>query len=182
MKFIILFISIILLGLIIYTLLQPDRFRVSRSIVVNVSPQQIFPQIDNLRNFNQWNPWAKMDPKSKETFDGPDHGVGAKMSWEGSPKVGKGSMTITEVRSNEYVQCEMKFIEPMAAVHTAEFNLHKDAANDVTTVTWSLSGENGFFGKLMSLIFSQDKMIGEPFEQGLKELKERLESETASAS
>ena len=162
------FISILFL----IALMQPDEFRVSRSLAIKASPEKIFPEINNLRAFNSWNPWSKMDPKSVETFEGPDEGVGAKLSWQ-SDKMGKGSMLNIVSRPHEFVQYRMEFIEPFKATHTAEFTLNPESNG--TVVTWTMYGEKDFLSKVIGLVMSMDTMIGGPFEDGLNKLKEKIE-------
>lgn len=173
LKVIVLGFLVVCFVLLAVILMQPDEFRVSRSLPINASAEKIFPEINNLRSFNEWNPWAKIDPDSKETYTGPAEGVGAKMSWEGGRKAGKGSMTNTESRPHEFVRFRMEFVEPFEATHTAEFVLQPEGEG--TVVTWSIYGEKTFIGKAMGLVLSTDKMIGEPFEKGLNDLKARME-------
>ncbi len=159
--------------LIAAAFMQPDDFRVSRSITIAAPVSVIFPHVNNLHNFNVWNPWAKIDPNSKIVFEGPLEGVGAIMRWDGNNEVGAGSMTNVETRMNEFVQFKMEFLKPMAATHTAEFTFKPE--ENQTIVTWDMYGKNNFIGKLMGLVFNCDKMVGGQFEKGLESLKDVVE-------
>lgn len=169
-----LILGLIVFGVWVWASQQPDNFRVDRSIAIAAPAESAFQQVNNLKLFNEWNPWGKIDPNSKVTFEGPDEGVGAKMSWEGNMQVGKGSMTNTGIRLNEFIQFRMEFIKPMQGNNTAEFTFRPDGGN--TAVTWSIYGKQSFGCKLMGLVMSTDKMIGTQFEKGLADLKARLET------
>ena len=85
-------------------------------------------------------------------------------------------MTITESVENESVALKMEFEKPMVATNQAIFTFTPDSA-DRTTVTWSMSGKNGFIAKAFSLILNCDKMVGGKFEQGLQNLRSITEAE-----
>ncbi len=38
----------------------------------------------DLRMWDAWSPWAKLDPNSRNSFEGPEAGSGAAMSWAGN--------------------------------------------------------------------------------------------------
>ncbi|MFZ4761341.1 MAG: SRPBCC family protein [Alphaproteobacteria bacterium] len=153
--------------------LQPNNFRVTRSLSMSAPPSAIFPHVNNLHNFNEWNPWAAIDPHANNVFEGASEGVGAVMRWEGNNKVGSGSMINTQSRQNEFIQFKMEFIKPMQATHIAEFTFTPQG--EQTTVTWSMYGSNNFMGKALGLIMNCDKMIGDQFEKGLLNLKAIIE-------
>lgn len=149
---------------------QPSDFKISRSTLINAPASSIYNQINNLKNWNAWSPWAKIDPEATATFSGTEAGVGSAMTWSSkNPEVGVGTMTITENKQDELVKMRLDFQEPFQASNAAEFNLITQG--DKTEVSWSMTGTNNFIGKAMSLIFNCDKMVGGKFEEGLNNLK-----------
>ena len=161
-------IGLAVLGVVIIAvaLLKSPDFRVERSLVIAAPAEQLFPYFDNHKKFNEWNPWAKMDPEAKNTYTGPDSGVGAVASWDGK-KVGKGSATITESKANERIVERMNWLAPMEGVSTVEFTF-KPEDEGRTRVTWAMYGQNeGLMVKVMSLFMSCEKMCGPEFEKGL---------------
>lgn len=169
---IVLIIAIILF--LIVAALQPNEFSISRIGTILASPASIFPHVNNLHNWDAWSPWARLDPNTKNSFEGPTEGADAKMNWAGNNKVGVGSMTIIESRPNDFIQFKLEFLKPMRATNIAEFNFNPEG--DQTTVTWTMTGTNNFMGKVMSLIMNCDKMVGGQFEQGLANLKALVET------
>ncbi|MBM4207160.1 MAG: SRPBCC family protein [Gammaproteobacteria bacterium] len=173
----IVFLLLLVLAVVIVLALaakQPDQFSVSRTGSINASAEVIFQHINNLHNWDAWSPWAKLDLNAKNSFEGPNEGIGAKTSWSGNNKVGTGSMTVTESRPHDYIQFKLEFLKPMQATNTAEFSLKQNG--DRTTVTWTMSGANSFMGKIMSVFMNCEKMVGGQFEQGLVSLKNVVES------
>jgi len=154
--------------------MRPAEFRVARSTTVNAPPETVFPNVNELKKWEAWNPWGKIDPNMKLTYAGPASGVGASYSWAGNSEVGEGKATITEVRANELVQLKLEFYKPMAGESVAEFTF-KPKGNQ-TEVTWTMSGHKNFMSKAFGLLMSMDKMIGGDFEKGLAQLKSVVES------
>jgi hypothetical protein len=152
---------------------KPDRFSLSRSTSINATPQDIYPWINNVRRFNQWNPWAAMDPTSNITYGTSEEGPGASYSWVGK-KTGEGSMTLKDQVPPSEANFALEFIKPFKASNVANFNLRETGG--ATTVTWTMSGANPFFNKLFQTFVSMDKMVGKDFEKGLASLKILVES------
>lgn len=166
--------AVIIAGFLVVVAFQPDTFRVERAATIAAAPSAVFTQVNNLRKAAVWSPWLKLDPAVKVAYEGPAAGVGASSSWAGNHNIGEGRQTITESRANELVRLRLDFIKPFAGTSTAEFTL-KPSGNQ-TLITWSLAGEKNFVSKAVCLFMDQDKMIGEPFEQGLASLKALVES------
>ena len=161
------FAAIIVVFLIVVAL-QPADFLITRSAVIAAPPAAVFGQINDYHQWNDWSPWAKLDPNAKNSFDGPASGVGSKFSWAGNNEVGEGSMRITESKPDERVVMDLVFLKPFAATNTTEFTLKPEGSG--TAVTWSMSGKNGFMGKAVGLFMNCDKMVGTQFEKGFENL------------
>ncbi|HAM73687.1 MAG TPA: polyketide cyclase [Verrucomicrobiales bacterium] len=154
--------------LLIVAATRPAGFRVVRSATLAATPAALFEQVNNHHKFVVWNPFMKLDPNVKNTFTGPESGVGAVCSWEGNSDIGAGSCTIIESKPGELVRCRMDWIRPMAGTSTVDFTFKPEG--EKTVVTWAMYGENGFLGKLVSLFLDTDAMCGPQFEKGLAEL------------
>ncbi len=172
---ILLALAIILLLLVVVVAGRPGEFVVSRRIKISAPPEQIFPRVNELRNWEAWNPWGKLDPNCKITYDGPPAGVGASYAKAGNSKVGTGRNTVTESKLDELVCFRLEFMKPMKATNTAEFTFQPEGAG--TVVTWTMSGRNNFAGKLFGLVVNCDKMCGDQFEKGLAQMKSLVEAE-----
>jgi hypothetical protein len=162
---------IVLLGVVA---MQPAGFRVTRSATLPAAPAVVFPHVNDLRNWDAWSPWAKLDPAAKVSFEGPQSGTGASFAWAGNRNIGEGRMTITESRPHELVRFRLEFVKPFKATNTAEFTFAPDGGG--TTVTWSMSGTNNFVAKAVGLVINCDKMVGSQFEQGLDNMRRVVEA------
>ncbi|MFZ0827947.1 MAG: SRPBCC family protein [Verrucomicrobiia bacterium] len=165
---------VIVVVFVMMVFLQPAEFKVSRSANFSVPPEIVFAQVNNLRKWEAWSPWAKLDLNAKNTYTGPAAGVGAAFAWSGNNKVGEGRMTITESSPYELVRFQLVFLKPFKATNIAEFSFK--AEGHQTTATWCMSGENNFMGKAMNLMLNCEKMVGRQFEQGLAQLKSLVEA------
>jgi hypothetical protein len=178
LKKILIGLAVVIVAFVILVAVQPSHFSVTRSATIAAAPTAIFPHINELKKWEAWSPWAKVDPNMKTTYKGPAAGVGAVSAWAGNNDVGEGSMTITESRPNELVRFRLDFIKPFAGTSTSEFTF-KPQGNK-TVVAWTMSGESSFVCKAVGLFMNCDKMMGDEFEKGLAQLKAIAEAPTAA--
>jgi hypothetical protein len=151
-----------------YVALLPATSTISRSAVLAAPPEAIFPHINSLKKWDAWSPWAKLDPAAKNSFEGPDVGVGAVLSWDGNSEVGTGKMTIVESQPNSNVKIRLDFAKPFANTSMADFTLQPESGG--TRVTWNMTGERPFLARVMCVLFRADAMVGGMFEKGLANL------------
>lgn len=173
----------ILLGLValiavflVFVAFLPGDFRYARSTLINAPAPIIFGHINDLKLWNEWSPWAKLDPNAKSTFEGPASGVDSKMSWAGNMEVGEGSLTIVESVPAKLVKFRLDFVKPMKATHMADFTLEPQD-DGATKVTWAMYGNNNYIGKLMGVMMNCKKMMNGYFDQGLASLKQITETQ-----
>ena len=161
--------AILVAGVLGFAATRPDTFRVERSALVQAPPEAVYAQISDFHRWNAWSPWEKLDPAMKKTHSGPAAGVGAEYAWRGNSDVGAGRMEILEATPASRVAIQLDFLEPFEASNTTEFSLVPEG--EATRVTWSMSGDNSYLGKVMSVFMDMDAMIGKDFEKGLADLE-----------
>ena len=147
----------------------PTHFRVTRTAVIKAPAAKIFALIDDLRSFNNWNPYERKDPGVKGTYSGPARGVGAAYAWS-SRKVGAGRMEITASEAPNKLTMQLDFLKPFKARNTAEFTLQAQG-DKLTVVSWAMHGPSPYLAKLIGVLVNMDTMIGKDFEVGLAHLK-----------
>jgi hypothetical protein len=172
--------AIIVVLFLVIVASRPSDFRVSRSLAIAAPAETVFDQVNTLRQWEAWNPWGKMDPHARMTYEGPPAGVGASYSWVGNSKVGEGRSTIIESKHSELVRFRLEFFKPMKATNMAEFTFKPEGSK--TTVTWTMTGKNNFIGKAFGLVVNCDKMIGCQFEKGLADMKTMVEAAAGKES
>ncbi len=175
LKTILIIVVVVLGGLAVFAAKRPDTFQIKRSKNIQADPEDIFPYLNDLHAFRSWSPWEEKDPAMKRIHSGADSGVGAAYEWDGDKTVGKGRMEIVESVPHSKVGIKLDFIKPFEAHNRVDFEL--SSRNDITEVSWIMSGSNSFMSKLMSLFVSMDKMVGPDFESGLAKLKELVEAD-----
>lgn len=174
LKKIVIALVVILAVFLVVVAMQPAEFRVARSTTIAAPPAAVFSQVNELKKWEAWNPWGRLDPAMKLTYSGPASGVGAAYAWSGNNQVGEGRMTITESRPNERVRFNLEFLKPMTGTSEAEFTFKPK--DNQTEVTWTMTGKNNFMAKAVCLFMNMDKMVGGSFETGLSTLKTIVET------
>jgi uncharacterized protein YndB with AHSA1/START domain len=171
LKRILIGIAVIVAAFAAFVATRPSTYKVERSLVVDAPPAAVFQRVVDFRKWEGWSPWAKLDPNMKVDFAGPESGVGAIYHWKGNDKVGEGRMTITGASADRLIQVKLEFLKPWAQTSLTQFTFAPDPGG--TKVTWTMSGEHDFVGKLFAVFMDMDGMVGPDFEKGLKALKER---------
>ena len=166
---------VIVIAILIFAATKPATFHVERSTTIATTPDKITPLLDDFRNWPQWSPWAKLDPNMRVSYSGAPQGQGAIYEWEGNSKVGKGRMEILAAEPT-LTSIQLDFLSPMVSHDHTNFTLQPRGST--TEVTWSIDGPNTFMGKLMSVFVSTDKMVGDDFETGLRQLKSAAEKQS----
>ena len=157
-------IAIIIVG---GSFLLPAQSVVTRSAEIAAPPDKVFAIVGDLRRFNEFSPWADLDPNIKYTFEGPESGVGQKMSWSSeNADHGNGSQTITKYEPPNFVESQLDF--GMRGKSVATWDLVPATAG--TKATWSFKADlEGIPAKWFGLMF--DRWIGADYEKGLAKLK-----------
>jgi uncharacterized protein YndB with AHSA1/START domain len=169
LKIILLLVAVALAALLAYAAFKPNAFSLSRSTTVAAPPEKVFALINDLRRFNEWNPYAKLDPANAITYDATTAGVGGAYNWQGE-KSGVGRMQITESVSAQRVTAKLDFSKPFEAHNRVDFALVAQG-DKATAVTWTMSGPMPYLNRLMTTFFDMDKTVGKDFEAGLANLK-----------
>ena len=171
---IILIAAAVIVGLfLVFIATRPAEFRVTRTGRINAPADVVFENVNTLRKWDAWSPWAKLDPNCKNTFSGPESGPGSVMAWSGNKKVGEGRMTIIESRPAEFIGIKLEFIKPFPATNETLFTFKPHG--DQTLMTWEMAGRHNFISKIFCTFMNMDKMVGGQFEQGLGKLKKIVE-------
>ena len=168
-KILLIVVALLLAALMFYVATRPASFRIQRSLRIAAPREKLFAYVADLHNFDDWSPWAPLDPAMRKTHSGAASGVGAGYEWQGNAKVGHGRMEIVEATAPERVLIKLDFLKPFEAHNMAEYLLAE--SDGATEFTWAMYGPNNFLSKVMGLFFNMDRMVGAQFEQGLRELK-----------
>lgn len=167
LKFLLIGLVALVLALVAGSFLLSNKAGTERSIVIDRPPSVVFAILNDLRRFNEWSPWAELDPATTYELSSPSEGVGARMAWSSNDaSVGKGAQTITASKPYERIDLGLDFDGQGPA--TSFYTLSPEGAG--TKVTWGFSSElNGIVERWFGLIIPG--MVGKDYEKGLAKLK-----------
>lgn len=154
---------------------KPDQLHVERSLVMQGSPEQVFPYASDFTKFTTWMPWAELDPDQTVEYSDPPSGVGAWYTWSGNNDVGQGRMDIVSAEPGKVVHA-LHFIEPFES-HAQSTMTMKAVDDEHVEVTWAYDQDANFGTKLMTVFADMDTMLGADFEKGLAMLQPLVEAD-----
>lgn len=166
--------------LVVVSFFLSSTAHVERTVVMNAPVDVVFAQVNTLKNWGAWSPWAKNDPSMKIEFHGPESGVDASYSWEGDPeKSGRGTYTILESVKNQSIKSKLDF----EGMGTSNGFWKFEEVEGGTKVTWSYESDMSsppIIGRYIGVMM--DGFLGTYFEQGLNGIKEISESASTGSS
>jgi len=139
LKIIGLSLAAIVLLIAVVGLFLPSTVSLERSIVINSSAEKTYEQVNVLKNWEQWSPFLKMDPKSKIAYNDIPKGPGATYTWA-SEVTGEGTMTILNTTPYSSVKFQLEF--KGQGLSQSEFRFSSEG-NNATKVSWSFSSDIG---------------------------------------
>jgi len=172
LKKILLIVLLIPIALVVVSLFLPSTYRVERRVTISAKPGAVFAPINMLKQWPEWTAWTVAKyPDMKVSFAGPEAGVGASYSWEGQ-STGQGTLKITRSEADKGISYDLNFEN---GKYLSKGAITLEPSGESVEVTWSNEGDLGwnpvsrFFGLFM------DQMMGPDFEEGLRNLRQRVE-------
>ncbi|HEX6571499.1 MAG TPA: SRPBCC family protein [Steroidobacteraceae bacterium] len=166
------FVVVIVVAFVAFGFVLPRHAHVERSIETSASPATVFDVVNGFRRFNEWSPWASLDPQTRYTYSGPESGVGARMQWRSDrPDVGSGSQEIIAVEPDRSVSIRLDFGQKGKPISTMTLL----PAGSGTRIVWSMDSDfsDDFVGRYFAPFL--DRMVGPDYERGLAQLKRLVE-------
>lgn len=164
----VIWIGIIILALILFSFLLPREVNVARTITIDAPMDRVFEQVNDLRNWEKWSPWKRMDPTMEMTFSNPPVGEGAFYKWESDDKhMGTGTMTLARVVNNEEIVTALHS-DDWGDAHATFLFGHK---GDDVEVTWKMNNDLGVmpWNKYFGLMMKSE--LKRTFDKGLEGIK-----------
>lgn len=145
----------------------PGEAVVERRITIAAPADKVFAIASDLKRFKEFSPWAEIDPGQHYTFEGPETGIGQKMSWTSdNPQLGSGSQTVVDYQPNKRFATTLEFGGMGDAVAYLDFS----AMANETRVTWGFKTLlHNPLERWMGLLY--DRTFGPDNEKGLARLK-----------
>jgi hypothetical protein len=156
-----------------YVATRNGQFHYERSGVINAPAEKIFPYVSDYKKCAVWNPFDKKDPEMNRVYSGPEGQVGSVMEFKGNREAGEGRLEIVRMVPNQLVELKLTMTAPFRADNVVRYQLAPEGT--ATRFTWSMEGDSGYLGKLMSVFIDCEKMVGGEFEKGVASLKSLME-------
>ena len=157
--------------LIVVGFALPRHSRIDVSTSIDANPATVFALVNDFERTSLWSSRTTSDPNARIVYSGPQRGVGATISWDGTV-LGSGTQTITESRPFDYVAT---VINPEEAGEARTwFNLR--GGNGSTIITWSFEHDYGLnlVGRYFALLVRG--VLRRDYQAGLANLKELAET------
>lgn len=161
--------------LLIFPLFLTRRPRVVRRILLRAKPPEIFPYLNDLRNWPLWTEWARRD-EVHFSYDGAPAGVGAIQRWESSRTNGK--IRIVHSALDERVTYDLDMGNGRYKIDGV---LALEPIGEYTRVTWlcKWSLNPNPYRRYFDLFLT--RMMGHDFAAGLENLKDLVENRHRAA-
>jgi uncharacterized protein YndB with AHSA1/START domain len=153
---------------------RPNTIRIQRSVVIDTPAQKVFAMVNDFHNWPRWAPQDREDATMQRSFTGSANGAEAISDWQSRGSAGAGRMSITVSVPYSRVVVETDFRKPFVAHNVNEFVFEPVGIG--TKVTWTMTGQNLFVMKVMCLFVNMDRVMGNHFESGLRNLKAASEA------
>jgi len=163
-----LWIGLFLLGLILVSFFLPKEISINRSVRVSAPMYRVFDQVNDLRNWERWSPWKRMDPAMVMTFSNPPVGEKAFYKWESAnDRIGHGTLTLARVIPDQEVLMSIEFEDRGTQSSLFQF-AHVD---DQIELTWSMKTQVGVmpWSKYFGLLLKSE--MKKQFDEGLRAIK-----------
>jgi Polyketide cyclase / dehydrase and lipid transport len=152
---------------------RPSSYRVERRASVAAAPDVVMAEIADLKRWTSWSPWEHADPKLQRRYGGAPAGVGSTYYWSGGHS-GQGRMTVVGAGTQK-VEIELEIERPRPSSSDVEFTVSPEGKG--TRVTWVMTGEMDWRGKVLAVLASPDRTLGADLEKGLAQLKRVAEAQ-----
>ncbi|MCU4177793.1 SRPBCC family protein [Carboxylicivirga sp. N1Y90] len=170
MLYVIIAVSILILGVLIWLASIDGSYHVKRSITVKASKDKAFNLVADFNSWKSWSPWLCMEPEAEVNITNNGVNVGAINSWVGE-LVGSGEIEHLGIEDNSSIDQEIRFIKPFKSKSKVYWSFtDKD---DGCEVTWGMQGKMPFLFKFMAK--NMEPWIGMDYDRGLKMIKDLLE-------
>lgn len=175
MKFFKILLYIIIFLIVIFLIIAaflPKEKIIQREITINNSSELIFIQVADFNNWEHWSPWKRMDSNATYVISEPSQGIGSSYEWEGEI-IGEGKLETVVYEKYSNLEFNLYFNgndeQPNKDIWTF------DESENGTIVTWKTELNLGYpVARFLGLFI--ENMIGPQKEDGLKYLKEYVES------
>lgn len=148
----------------------PSSYEVTRDIVIESEAAKIYKYVGHLDTWPDWTSWNTDNyPELKYEMGEKTEGVGASQSW--IQDSARGELTVTEASPDTGIRYKLVFDETLRS----EGQLRFEPTDGGTKVTWTNGGDLPFMMRPITIFLSLEDNMGQAFEEGLNNLKVKVE-------
>jgi hypothetical protein len=151
--------------------LAMPAYELARSITINCSTQAAYELVSDYSTWTKWSPWLLAEPATKVNTSSDPRSIGSKYEWKGEI-TGQGELTTIELKRNESMIADLRFIKPFPALAKTGFLIAP--VNNGIKLTWTMQGKMPWF--LFWMIPMMKTLIGMDYQRGLTMIKDLLET------
>lgn len=151
------------------------EFEINRTVIINKPKEEVFNLVRQLKKEHLWMPWFKNDFKGVLKYRGEDGKMDALLYWKGHRTFYEGTQKITKIQQGKIIETRFLIVKPLRMV-LIEYKGLKEIDDNKTKIVWGVKGALAFPFSVFALIYPVEKAYGENLEDGLKNLKMRLEN------
>ncbi|MCB0620847.1 MAG: SRPBCC family protein [Saprospiraceae bacterium] len=182
MKALKIILGIVVALVVIYLLLclaGPKDLDVTRSAEISAPPAMVYQNISDLKQWEHWSPWAKMDTTMQIQYGEKTEGIGASYSWT-SENMGGGNLEVIEADPPNSMKTKLQFSNWDGSSY-GHWTL-EELEGCTTKVDWGISGDQPlpFIARGFMLLMGMKKTMAKDFDDGLAALKSHAEEQVAN--
>ena len=172
LKYFIIFLVALLAIFIAIMFIAPKQLKLDVTETIDAPPNLVFNLVNDLEQWQNWSPWAELDPNAVNNYTEKTYGEGAKWSWKGNDEVGEGSQTIEESVKGESIKMALEF-SGWEGISYANWKFEKDG--NKTKVNWGFDGaETALPFRIFNLLMKG--ALTKSYKDGLSNLKDLAET------
>lgn len=158
--------------LLVYLATLDGSYKVDRSIVIKVPPQQVFDRVRDFRSWKDWSPWLIHEPDAELEFSEHPDQEGGWYRWDGRV-VGAGTLTHGRIETPSMIDQQIEFIRPFRSVVAVGWRFQP--CEEGTRVHWQMNGRMPFLFRFMAA--RTQAMIEKDYDLGLAMLRGVLDAQ-----
>ncbi|MBT8230998.1 MAG: hypothetical protein HKO66_11810 [Saprospiraceae bacterium] len=166
-KYFIYFLLIILALFLLVNFIAPKNLNLEVSEEMDAPPNLIYNLVNDLKKWEDWSPWTKLDTNVVQTFSDNTSGVGAYVAWKGNTAIGEGRQTIKESVSGEKIKFAMDF-KGVDGLAYSNWKFNKEG--NLTNVSWDFKGSDTPFAFRFFNLIMKGSLV-KNYKEGLQNLK-----------
>ena len=159
-------------------LFMPSSVKVSRGVIVNTDSSNVYKELSDVKNWNQWLPWITADSGAVVQTSAVTNAPGAYFKWKGMKLNSAGILTVQSIQPDEIL-----VLHEMKDMNTSKGGFRiRSVGTNTTELLWYLEYELKWYPWERFYGIFLDKIIGSAFEKGLEQFRNYAEQKYSGST